>query len=220
MAFTETWNSAFEALPADPNPRSEGASRMRQVRKAIRERGEIDHSWAGDADDGKHKQVTFVNPLGSDPANVTDEGVLYTKNVSSKAELFWKDEDGNVLQITTGGVFKYSAGIGAPDFTSSEQTLTTSTTLSVAHSLGALPSLVSVRLKCKTADIGYSVDEELEVSDIQGSEDQKKMGFSVSSDTTNVHVITGSPLRIINKSTHNFGTITAGNWKWIVRAWK
>ena len=77
---------------------------MRQLRKAVRERAEIDHSWAGDGDDGKHKQISFVNPLGGDPSTVTDEGFLYTKNVSSVVELFWKDEAGNVLQLTAVGV--------------------------------------------------------------------------------------------------------------------
>ncbi len=104
MAFTNTWNAAFEAQPADTENVSLGASRIRAHKLAVRERLIIDHSHAGDADDGKHKQITFVNPLGADPGDVADEGMLYTKNVSAKAELFWKDEDGNVIQVTSGGV--------------------------------------------------------------------------------------------------------------------
>ncbi len=103
--FTSTWDAAFEAIPADTEARSLGASRIRQTKVAVQERGEVDHSWAGDADDGTHKQVTFVNPLGGDPSTVADQGYLYTKNVSSVVELFWKDESGNVLQLTAGGIF-------------------------------------------------------------------------------------------------------------------
>lgn len=103
MAFSYTWNATFESQPADTENVSLGAGRIRDHKKAVSERLVVDHSWAGDADDGKHKQLTFVDPLGADPADVTDEGVLYTKDVSAKAELFWKDEDGNVIQVTSVG---------------------------------------------------------------------------------------------------------------------
>ncbi len=103
MALTRTWDGSYEASPADGDDISEGAGKIRNLKVDVQERGVVDHSWAGDADDGKHKQVTYVNPLGSDPADVTDEGVTYTKNVNSKAELFWKDEDGNVAQISSVG---------------------------------------------------------------------------------------------------------------------
>ena len=84
---------------------------MRQLRKAVRERLEIDHSWAGDADDGMHKKITFVDPLGADPSNVADQGFLYTKNINSVVELFWEDESGNVLQLTSlGGLLVSSLG--------------------------------------------------------------------------------------------------------------
>lgn len=111
--FTRTWDTAYEAIPADANLASEGASRIRNTRKDVQERGEVDHSWAGDVDDGAHKQVTFVDPLGADPSTVTDQGYLYTKNVSTKAELFWKDEDGNVLQLTAAGALKEVAEFAA-----------------------------------------------------------------------------------------------------------
>lgn len=111
MAFADTWNLSFEATPADVEARSLGANRMRQLRKAVRERLEIDHSWAGDADDGMHKKITFVDPLGADPSNVADQGFLYTKNINSVVELFWEDESGNVLQLTSlGGILVSSLG--------------------------------------------------------------------------------------------------------------
>lgn len=104
--FTRTWNAAYEASPADTDVVSQGALRIRNLKEDVQERGEVDHSWAGDVDDAKHKQITFVDPLGADPGDVADEGMLYTKNVSAKAELFWKDEDGNVAQLTDAGVLK------------------------------------------------------------------------------------------------------------------
>lgn len=50
--FTETWNSAFKASPADTDQRSDGANKIRQLKNAITERMEVAHKWAGDADDG------------------------------------------------------------------------------------------------------------------------------------------------------------------------
>lgn len=100
--FTDTWNAAFEALPADLDDLNEGASRIRSLKVAISERMEVDHSFAGDSEDGEHKKITFKEQTG-DPATVTDKGYLYTKDVGGVSELFWKDENGNVTQITSGG---------------------------------------------------------------------------------------------------------------------
>ncbi len=102
-AITQVWDSSYENIPADNDQASEGALRIRNLKRDIRERAEVDHDWDDTTDAGKHLQVVFRDPLGADPGDVVDEGVLYTKNVSTKAELFWKDEDGNVLQLTFAG---------------------------------------------------------------------------------------------------------------------
>lgn len=102
-SFTNTWDASYEASPADTDLKSQGAGKIRGLKSDVQERGEVDHSWAGNADDGTHKKVTLVDPLGADPSTVADQGFLYTKNVSSVVELFWKDEAGNVIQLTGGG---------------------------------------------------------------------------------------------------------------------
>lgn len=107
MAYADTWNAAFEAAPGDSDAITEGAERIRDTRTGIRERLEHDHYMAiagTDADHGEHKQITFNAPLGADPANGAEKGALYTKDVATKVELFWEDEDGNVIQLTAGGV--------------------------------------------------------------------------------------------------------------------
>ena len=103
MAFIHTWNAPFEGLPGDTEDASQGASRIRDLKVAISERMKIDHLWPGDATDGEHKQVTLGAPLGADPSTVANKGYLYTKDVNSVVELFWKDENGNVLQLTSLG---------------------------------------------------------------------------------------------------------------------
>jgi len=103
---TQDWNASFETIPGDSDNISEGAQRIRNFKRDIRERVAQDHymDLAGtQADHGEHKKVTFQAPLASDPTNAANKGYLYTKDVSSKAELHWEDEDGNVGQITNAG---------------------------------------------------------------------------------------------------------------------
>jgi hypothetical protein len=105
MAYTDTWNAAFEALPADGDNVSEGAERIRDGKVGIRERMEKDHYMdiAGtDADHGEHKWVT-LREQGAAPSNVANKGFLYTKDVSGATELFYEDDDGTEIQLTNGG---------------------------------------------------------------------------------------------------------------------
>lgn len=109
MAISQTWDASYEASPADNDQVSEGALRIRNLKRDIRQRMEIDHDWDDTTDAGKHLKVTFRDPLGAKPTAVADEGYLYTKDVSSKAELHWEDEDGNELQLTSAGKIIESA---------------------------------------------------------------------------------------------------------------
>jgi len=105
MAYTDTWNAAFEASPADGYNVSEGAKRIRDTRIGVRERLAKDHYFdiAGtDADHGEHSKVTLR--VGSAPTHAANKGILYAKDVSAKAELHYIDENGNEVQLTSGGV--------------------------------------------------------------------------------------------------------------------
>ena len=101
MAYTDTWNAAFEAAPADGDQVSEGAERIRDTRLGIRERMEKDHYMAiagTDADHGEHVKVTLR--VGSAPTPAANKGYLYAKDVSSIAELHYIDENSVETQLT------------------------------------------------------------------------------------------------------------------------
>lgn len=108
--FTDTWNSAYEGLPADNEGINQGAARMRSLKVAVHQRLAVDHSWSGDAEDGKHVQSTYrvaaLDPA-ADPGEPTD-GFVYTKAVGGNTELFYKDSAGNVLQLTSAGTVHVS----------------------------------------------------------------------------------------------------------------
>lgn len=112
--FTRGWSATYEATPANTEDASLGAQRIRYTREDIRERIDVDHFLPGNDSDrtaeGEHRQVSFYGPLGADPTNAANKGFLYMKDVSSKVELFWEDEDGNVVQLTSAGSIQISAG--------------------------------------------------------------------------------------------------------------
>lgn len=93
------WNSS---APADNAVISQFPANERAARAAVATNFGVDHHDDVDANIGKHEQVTFIQ-RGSDPSTVADTGTLYTKNVSGTTEVFFKDEAGNVSQLTKGG---------------------------------------------------------------------------------------------------------------------
>ena len=106
-----TWDSSFETIPANSDNISAGAGVIRTLKSAVRERLARDHymDLGGEGGDhGEHTQVTFHEPLASNPSTGEDKGVLYTLDVEDKAELHWKDEDGNVLPLTAQGAINYT----------------------------------------------------------------------------------------------------------------
>lgn len=60
MPFTRTWDATYETQPADSEGAKLGASRIRELKSDISERMAVEHSWAGDANDGKHYMAPTV----------------------------------------------------------------------------------------------------------------------------------------------------------------
>lgn len=105
MAWTYTLDTAVPSGSADPKTLD---TIIQNHKKAWQERLNTDlylpltGTEISDTDAGEHRKVT-LRVQTSDPTNEADKGWLYTKDVSSKAELHWEDEDGNVKQIMSGG---------------------------------------------------------------------------------------------------------------------
>lgn len=103
--FNETYDKNAPAGSDDP---AEADNEIRRVKAATQERENVDHYWpltgteVSDVDVGEHRKVTLRT--GSAPSAVADKGFVYAKDVSGKAELFYRDENGNEIQITKGGI--------------------------------------------------------------------------------------------------------------------
>lgn len=114
--YVNTW---AEATPAGSEERNLGDDRIREFKRAIRERLATDHQFLADESGystiGYHKAVHLITQ--SDPSAISDGGIIYTKDVAGKAELHFIDEDSNVLQLTSAGKIPnaalYSGGVPA-----------------------------------------------------------------------------------------------------------
>ena len=104
------WTTTLRTdVPGNSDDPTDVPTFIQDTKKAYQERLDVDHyfeasgaSTYDDTDTGKHRQVTFQ--AGQTIASVNaDEGVLFTKDTNSVAELYWRDESENEKQLTSGG---------------------------------------------------------------------------------------------------------------------
>lgn len=101
------------STPTGSNNPQQGDDRIRELKDAIVERESQDHYWPvsgttyNDDDTGFHKKVTLL--VQTSITQKANAGILYTKDVGGKAELHYKDEDGNEIQLTNAGAIAASS---------------------------------------------------------------------------------------------------------------
>jgi len=110
-----------------------------------------------------------------------------------------------------------------PHFTSSQQTITSAGSLTLAHGLGAIPSLVQASLICGTGENGYTAGQEL-VACLGLDDIGAAAGYGVICvpDATNLNMRYGSgtpAFRGMNYTTGVIVAMTNANWKLVVKAW-
>jgi hypothetical protein len=102
MPFSITWD---ETIPIDHTKFRQQPGFVRDSKTALRERLAVDHyllaSEGADTKIGYHKKCTLVEQT-VDPTAVADAGILYTKDVATITELFYRNSAGTVIQITSG----------------------------------------------------------------------------------------------------------------------
>jgi hypothetical protein len=116
--------------------------------------------------------------------------------------------------------------LGASPFTkeyvSGEQTITSSGTLSIAHGLGAKPKIFTAKLVCKTAENGFSVNDEVEINIAINSELSDQGVAVYTNDSANIRVKFGSAssvFRVIGLTSGATVSLTNANWRLIISAW-
>lgn len=129
----------------------------------------------------------------------------------------------NYLRPMTVAQAKALLGIRS-GYTSANQTITAAGALTLAHGLGAKPTLVSASLVCVIAELGYAVGDEVMINSALNDDGSNRRGLSLVPDATTISVRYGSGassvvLTIIRADTGDRAPITSANWRLVVRAW-
>jgi len=100
MSYIRDWD---QTTPGDHTARPETPLKMREIKIDIAERlKDFFYGFISGETDTAAKQLTFKKQT-SDPTNVADTAIIYAKEVSGVTEIFVRDSDGNIKQITSGG---------------------------------------------------------------------------------------------------------------------
>ncbi len=137
--------------------------------------------------------------------------------------------DGVLTRATRGGKVKIvcdGAGFhtvaGAYVYKSGNQTITASSALTLTHDLGKVPDSVRAKLKCTSAEAGYSVNDEIYVPATFDYEDGYTFGVVLHSPTATQ--ITGrfgnfpNTFAVPNKTTSALTNLTNTKWAVIIEA--
>lgn len=92
-------------------------------------------------------------------------------------------------------------------------------TTTLTHGLGAMPDWIQLRARCVTAEYGYAVGDEVDLSNIDTNASNRGIVTIVTSTQIKVTVGNGGVVAL-NASTGVAATITAANWNLIVRAFR
>ena len=107
-------------------------------------------------------------------------------------------------------------------FTSAEQSITSAGLFTLPHSMGITPKIIIFHGKCITADVGYSIGDEIELNGVNNSTATADRHNSVRKDSTNIVVrlsSTGNVFTAAGKNTGDTFSLTDANWNWFVTAY-
>jgi len=159
----------------------------------------------------------------ADLANGTD-GELITWDAAGAPAVVAVGTATNVLTSNGAGAAPTFQAIPAAlgTFTSSEQTISVAGGLTLAHGLGAAPSFMRFYAVCKTAELNYSIGDNLELP-VGQLDSATGRGMSVVADATNIVIRFGnngtSPFNILDKTTGAGGVMDETLWKLVAKAW-
>lgn len=107
------------------------------------------------------------------------------------------------------------------EFVSTQQTYAAATLITLPHSLGASPKLVSVDAVCVIAENGYAIGDVVALAAaIDATGVANVYGLTVRKDSTNIYVRPGAAGVALAAQPAGTGFITTpANWRLVVRAW-
>lgn len=164
---------------------------------------------------GTIKYVKFTGALTL-THNATSLILPGLSNITTKAgdtAVFVSEGSGNWRCISYGRISPWSLA-----YDSGEQTITSGGFLTLTHGLGGRPSLVHATLRCKTAEHGYAVDEEIDAQVFENAD----RGVVLERKATTIVVLFGTAANVFTAkdTTTRAGLfLTNASWRLIVRAY-
>jgi hypothetical protein len=200
---------------------------------------------AGEIPAGHLSRVTLLSATQAlvedmpPPADVSNgalqtDGVQVGRSGTASNNFHWRNLLDGLLRLTRGNAgtpitdvmrvkadnsVEFPGGISggfAKEYVSAEQTITLGAVTSLTHGLGAKPKLVTLSLIFKTADLGYAVDDEI---DVRLDANNNSAGASVGRNATTLRLIVGASGMYAHNASGAVVFITPANCRLIVRAW-
>jgi hypothetical protein len=165
-------------------------------------------TWAG-------QQIELWNDASTGDVTIDPSG---TETIDGLATRVMRPTDRVVLTSDGSNIRTLR---GRYSFTGSAITPNTSSATAQAHGLGMLPTRTQAILRCLNANLGYSTDDEIELSTSYADTGAVQGSAAVVKDATNVTLLQATNLqRILNKSTPSTASaINATDWRFVMRAW-
>ena len=143
--------------------------------------------------DGLHDMTTLAGAAWFlDEDDMSSDSA--TKISSQQALKKYVDDNGGKFTV------EYESGI---------QTITADATLVLAHSLGVIPTVVILWIKCNSGDAGWASGDFCIMPQDTAAIDA---GFALKADATNLRITMGSGVRMLNLSTFNEVSLTISKW--------
>ena len=111
--YVETWDETTPPGTGAAGSISLGDDRIRELKRALRERLAADHKFLADETGvttiGYHLAVHMIDNV-TDPTAVATTGIVYSKTIAGVIELFYIDAAGNITQLTRAGQLALDKG--------------------------------------------------------------------------------------------------------------
>lgn len=174
-------------------------------------KGNVSGGAAAPSDLTSTQLTTIVNNFVGDSGSGGTKGLVPAPASGDAAANKFLKASGAWATVTTSPFSK--------SFTSSNQTITNAGTLTLAHSMGTMPTLIQPRIICTTAELGYSINDELIINPCINTT-SSAAGLSIVPDSTNINIkFASGGIEIIRKDTGSTAVITNADWALIIRAW-